>query len=290
MPITKHLLITGLVRDCDRHLKSEIQRIEKHALQIFTTVEFFLIESDSTDNTVDTLETISVSKENFEFLCLGKLANTYPNRFDRLRFCRNQYVKIIREVEKYQKCKFVLVVDFDIKNRSLDLSPVRNLLSNQEWQGLFANQKGPYYDILALRCEGWVEEDCFKSYRKLAQSMNREEAKEVAIWSKMKKIPIRSPIIEVESAFGGMGLYRRECFELFDYGPIRDEFMEESEHVSLHKRITSNGGKLFIVPAMTNFSFNPHNLSAYRIFRTLDRISRPRIFKGIRNLVRQLLP
>lgn len=290
MPGDNHLLITGLVRDSGRHLNSEIERIERHALRIFATVEFLLVESDSTDKTVEVLETIGATKKNFEFVSLGKLANTYPRRFDRLRFCRNQYVNRIREVGKYQKCKFVLVVDFDIKNRSLDLSPINTLLSNQEWQGLFVNQKGPYYDILALRCAGWVEEDCFKSYHKLAKCMNRENAKEVAIWSQMKKIPINSPLIEVESAFGGMGLYRRECFELFDYGPISDAFMEESEHVSLHKKITSNGGKLFIVPAMTNFSFTPHNLSAYRIFRFLDRISRPRIFKGIRNLVRQLLP
>ena len=285
-----NLLVTGLVRDSSRHLKNEIARIEKHAEKLFSQVNFFLVESDSADQTTNSLSQLKILKSNFDFISLGNLTGIYPNRLDRLRYCRNEYVNKIREDDRYRNCDFVLVVDFDIKNRSLNLDEVGELLHSEVWEGIFANQRGPYYDIFALRCIGWVEEDCFKKYNKLSENMSRAKAKHIAIWSQMRRIPTNASLIEVQSAFGGMGLYRRECFDRFDYSAPNFELRSESEHISLHYKITNGGGKLFILPAMTNFSFAPHNLSAYRIFRLLDKISRPRIFKQIRLMLRQLLP
>ena len=289
MQENQHLLITGLVRDSGPHLKSEIERIENHAREIFASVDFFLVESDSTDSTQLILNQLKKIKNNFEFVSFESLETTFPNRIERLRFCRNQYVQKIRADKRYSECGFILVVDFDIKNRKLNLEPIVPLLSMDAWDALFTNQRGPYYDILALRCDGWVESDCFQLYQELSRSMSRARAKNQAIWSRMIKIPISAPMIEVQSAFGGLGLYRRACFECFDYSPATFEQFQESEHVSLHRKITLSGGKLFIVPAMTNFSFSPHNLSAYRIFRFLDKVTRSHFFKGIRNLLRRLL-
>ena len=214
------MLVTGLARDCGRHIAEEIQRIEKHVLKIFTEVKFFIVESDSIDNTAGVLAQISKENSNVQFLSLGKLSTEIPERINRLRYCRNQYVSFIRQRPKEDKPDFVVVVDYDIKNRALDLNPLSNLISEDWWDGLFVNQKGPYYDIYALRKKGWVEDDCFKTYRELALKMPTKEAKKEAIWSQMRRIPIDEELIEVDSAFGGLGVYRRRVFENFDYNLI----------------------------------------------------------------------
>ena len=283
------VLVTGLARDCGDRIAEEIQRIEKHALKISTEVKFFIVESDSIDNTAGVLAQISKENSNVQFLSLGKLSTEIPERINRLRYCRNQYVSFIRQRPKEDKPDFVVVVDYDIKNRTLDLSPLPNLISEDWWAGLFVNQRGPYYDIYALRKKGWVEDDCFKTYRELALKMPTKEAKKEAIWSQMRRIPIDEELIEVDSAFGGLGVYRRRVFENFNYKLIGETNIGESEHVSLHKKIVDSGGRLFIVPAMTNFSYAPHNLAAYDIFRRIDRLLKARILQGFRRMLRKLL-
>ena len=286
---SSRVLVTGLARDCGNHLAREILRIEKHLLEIFAAVDFFIVESDSIDNTEEVLTQISNKKRNLKYLSLGKLANEIPGRIDRLRYCRNSYVNFVRQSIGNDKPDFVMVVDFDIKNRAFNLSPLAKLMSENWWDGLFANQKGPYYDIYALRKEGWVEDDCFKRYRELARQMPAKKAKKEAVWSQMRRIPRDKELIEVESAFGGLGVYRRRVFENFDYASLSEMSTDESEHIWLHKKIGNSGGKLFIVPAMTNFSYSPHNLAAYGIFRGIDLLLKARILRGFRRMLRKLL-
>ena len=283
------ILITGLVRDSARNLCSEVSRLEEHAKKIFGRVSFYVVESDSSDNTLSVLRNLRNSKHNFEFTSLGNLSLSYPDRFTRLMFCRNRYVQFIRELSFLEKPKYIMVVDFDIKNNCLNLNPLQTLLTHSWWDGLFVNQRGRYYDILALRKKGWVEEDCFQEYHRLAKSLKREEAKEQAIWSKMIKIPRSSPIIEVKSAFGGLAIYRSKIFDKFDYSNELKGSRLESEHTSLHKKITNSGGKLFIVPEMTNFAYSPHNLSSFRLFRRVDRFLKLAFFRGFRRMFRRLL-
>ena len=119
--------------------------------------------------------------------------------------------------------------------------------------------------------------------------MPTRDAKREAIWSQMRRIPIDEELIEVDSAFGGLGVYRRRVFENFNYKLIGETNIGESEHVSLHKKIVDSGGRLFIVPAMTNFYYAPHNLAAYDIFRRIDCLLKARILQGFRRMLRKLL-
>ena len=118
--------------------------------------------------------------------------------------------------------------------------------------------------------------------------MSSQDAKELAIWSKMRKIRKNSPLIPVDSAFGGLGIYRKNIFMKFDYS-LSPEQLHESEHVSLHKKITDSNGLLFIAPNMTNFSWGTHNLSRFKLLRMLDQASNRKGFKIIRSFIRKLL-
>jgi hypothetical protein len=282
------VLVTGLARDTSKRLPSEILRLEKELKKTFSKVYFFIVESDSTDETIEKLSDISQHKSNFKYISLGKLQSKIPNRIERLTYCRNVYVDQIRNNIKYKKCEFTVIVDFDIKNNRLDLTALKDMIEDKKWSGLFANQSGLYYDIYALRSRGWCEVNCFEEYEFLASQHGRKVAKEIAIWSKMKRIPKKSALIKVDSAFGGLGIYRTNVFNSFDYSAITNNY-DSSEHVILNKKIVLNGGKLFIVPSMTNFSWNAHNLSRYSLIRKLDRGSKSGVFRFIRSLMRNLL-
>jgi hypothetical protein len=284
----KSILVTGIARDVAKILPRELNRIEKEMENIFELVNFLVIESDSKDNTIKILNNIKNKKNNFSYISLGKIDSILPNRIQRLAFCRNVYVKEIRENKLYKDIDFIAIVDFDIKNNRLKLNELKKLIGEQSWSAIFANQTGLYYDIYALRKKGWVENDCFVEYKKFSMSMSLQDAKELAIWSKMKKIRKGSPLIPVDSAFGGLGIYRKDVFMNFDYS-LPPEHLHESEHVSLHKKIRDSNGLLFIVPKMTNFSWGTHNLSSYKLLRMLDRASNRKCFKIIRSFVRKLL-
>ena len=285
---SKSILVTGIARDVARILPKEISRIEKKMNGVFELVNFLVIESDSKDNTKKVLEDIKNEKNNFNYKSLGIIESTLPNRIQRLAFCRNIYVKEIRENKLYKDVDFIAIVDFDIKNNRLKLNQLKKLISECSWSAIFANQTGLYYDIYALRKKGWVDNDCFTEYRKFSISMSTQDAKERAIWSKMKKIKKGSPLIPVDSAFGGLGIYRKNVFMNFDYS-LLPKRLHESEHVSLHKKITDSNGLLFIAPNMTNFSWSAHNLSRFKFFRLLDQASNRKGFKLIRSFARKLL-
>jgi hypothetical protein len=285
---SKSILVTGIARDVAKILPRELSRIEKKLKKIFELVTFLVIESDSKDNTTKVLNDIKNGRNNFDYKSLGKIESILPNRIQRLAFCRNVYVKEIRENKLYEDIDFVAIVDFDIKNNRLRLNELKKLISEHSWSAIFANQTGLYYDIYALRKKGWVENDCFTEYRKFSMSMSSQDAKELAIWSKMRKIRRNSPLIPVDSAFGGLGIYRKNVFMKFDYS-LSPEQLHESEHVSLHKKITDSNGLLFINPNMTNFSWGAYSLSRFKFFRMLDQASNRKGFRTIRSFGRKLL-
>lgn len=280
--------MTGIARDVAKILPGELNRIEKEMNKVFQPVYFLVIESDSNDDTSKILKDIESKRKNFEYKSLGSIESTLPNRIQRLAFCRNVYVNEIRENKLYKDVDFVAIIDFDIKNNRLRLNQVEKLISEHSWSAIFANQTGLYYDIYALRKKGWVENDCFTEYRNLAKSMSLQDAKELAIWSKMRKIKKNSALIPVDSAFGGLGIYRKNIFMKFDYS-LSPEQIHESEHVSLHKKITDSNGLLFICPNMTNFSWGAYSLSRFKFFRLLDQASNRKGLRTIRGFARKLL-
>lgn len=294
MTRNSNLLIVGLARNSAKNLAGEVKRLSSLMSNFYKYVDFYVVESDSSDNTVDVLRCLSLSMPNFRFETLGILEKSIPNRIERLRYCRNQYVEQIREMQNVLGRTYseILVVDLDIKNRALKLSNLSRLFSlDLTWAALFVNQKGRYFDVYALRHISWMQGDCFTEATNLiAKGLSSSEARQLAIWSKMKNIREDEAPIPVQSAFGGMGLYKSWVFDKFDYS-IENTHLgaAESEHVALHYKIQSVGGNMYIVPWFTNFGWNPHNLASYRSLRFLDRVTKTRVLKPVRQALRSLL-
>jgi glycosyltransferase involved in cell wall biosynthesis len=275
--------VVGLARNVESTLHREITRLRKVLQGVFKEVTFFVVESDSSDNTVKVLEELSRKFPEFSYSSLGELESREPHRIKRLVRCRNTYVEWLRNTSHSD---YVVVIDFDIRNTKLRSKYVKKSIDSlPSAAGVFTNQAGRYFDIYALRSAGWSEGDCQSEYWELRKVLPPEAAKYRAIWSKMRKISRRRAPIEVDSAFGGFGIYK-SWVDQFDYSPIQDSPIQESEHINLHRKIRELGGKLYIHPALMNFGWNPHNLLSFKFFRYLDSASKLSPLGGIRRLVR----
>lgn len=284
---TQEIAVVGIARNVEATLRRETRRLNLELTKIFKRVSFFIVESDSSDKSVEELSKLKDRIPNFSFVSLGNIQPKIPDRIERLRFCRNQYVAWLQS----STAPYVLVCDFDIVSKQFLSKDLHLAMSNlPEWDGIFTNQKGRYYDIFALRHPEWSPDDCYVNYKTLRNKMAIGEAKNLAIWSRMRKISLESNPIEVDSAFGGMGLYRSGVFKTFDYTPDENSVPGECEHVTLNRKIRRAGGRLFIVPSFTNFSWNTTNLSYYRVFRPIERLGKTTTLRAGLRKVRKLLP
>lgn len=253
-------LLVGCVRDCESVIKEEILRIRAAFMQ-FGKISYFLVESDSRDNSIKVLSELSSVLEGFQFLSLGNLQDTIPDRHRRMTHCRNAYVDFIRNLPSEELPDYVVVADLDGMNRELTSAAVGTCFVREDWDACMANQSRNYYDVYALRHPTWCPRDPWKNMWKLRElGIGDLKAREEAIHKIQRRVDTKGDWIQVHSAFGGLAIYKTELFFLSQYsceGEI-DEFTI-CEHVPFHLKLTNLGKKLFINPALVNSSWNEHN-------------------------------
>lgn len=284
-------LIVGTISNSAKNFEQDYRRLKKVFKQ-FGESYFYVVESDSSDRTLQTLNKIKLDDTNFNFISLGHLRHEIPNRIERIRFCRNQYVDQIRKSQDEHNWDLIVVADMDGMNTSLNSSGVNEVLSNTEWGACFANQTFGYYDIMALRSSGWVERDCFLELEslKLKNSTIRthpnrfvqfliefshfDNLRKIAIYNKMIRIDRNSHLIAVRSAFGGLGLYKPDLFLKYDYDLLNLEEAVYSEHVDFHYKAIEGGHKLFIAPKLINSHVNEYNINRLASVRFLRELKK----------------
>ena len=267
-------VVVGTLRNGAKRIEGEIQSLTR-ILEPLGDVYFLVIESDSSDDTARTLYEISKKNPNFFFKSLGILESLIPNRIERLIFCRNVYVKEIRESEALQNADFVIVTDLDGVNGKLKTENVSFGISRLDsWDALCANQSGRYYDLLALRHEYWCPQNVFEEYYWLRKVVSSKKAKKIAIFSKMIRIPKNSGLIPVDSAFGGFAIYKATTFSSNDYTRLPRDNPSDIDHVILNRRLRESGGKIYIDSQLINAGWVAHSLSSFALFRGLAKIKK----------------
>jgi hypothetical protein len=252
-------------------------------------IDTYLVESDSSDTTPEVLMRTQATYPDFSFLSLGTLRTTIPDRVERIRFCRNVYVRFIVENFNLRRWDYVVVADLDGMNGALNLGSVRSCFSNLDWDCCLSNQTGGYYDIYALRHRTWQPGNCFVELEKLrAKYQNHQKsrsnlvnklystlsddfAKKKAIYAQMWRIPKQSPWMEVDSGFGGLAIYKTSVFMKFDYSKI-DKGSRDSEHVDLHRKMRAENNKIFINPRFINARWNTYNINRFFLIRQVRRM------------------
>lgn len=261
--IPNNLLVVGLVRNCERVIKKDVARFQQ-ALKGSINLKWLLIESDSDDRSVAELESLSKTIDNFNFITLGVLANQIPIHTERLATCRNKYLSEISNNKKYEQVKFVLMADFDGINNRISAQAIASCFERHDWDVCTANQLGPYYDIYALRAENWSPNNCYqhKNYL-IKQGWSRRHAHFNAVYSRMIVIPTDADWIAVDSAFGGLGIYKRDVIVNLKYQATDENGVAICEHVGFHKAIKNNGYQIFINPRLINARKTPHTKNLF---------------------------
>ncbi len=269
-PASSEVLVVGAVRNCAAHLRADVTRL-RGALRPFRRIQWLLVESDSDDRTVATLRELSAADADFRFISLGRLLEILPRRSERIAFCRNVYLRELRTNPGYRAVDFVVVADFDGLNSLISETAVLSCWDRADWNVCAANQLGPYYDIWALRHPHWSPNNCSAHYEFLVRhGVGAERALAVAVHSRMLHIPKDGDWIAVDSAFGGLAVYRRRALENGEYCGVDSDGSDVCEHVALHRSI---GTKIFINPRLINAA-HTEQTEALRLRNKMARVLR----------------
>ncbi|MFZ5560661.1 MAG: hypothetical protein ACOY41_03895 [Pseudomonadota bacterium] len=256
--LQQHLLVVGLARNCGAQLGRDIAALAG-VLERFRKVSWLVIESDSDDDTVQQLEKLAAGMQNFRFLSLGRLREQKPLRADRIASCRNRYLDELRSNPLYADASYLVVADLDNMNNLLTQQAFLSCWERHDWDVCAANQRGPYYDIWALRHALWSPNDCWAQYRFLvANGLAPEQALFTAVQSRMIRIDESRAWIEVDSAFSGLAIYRRDALGEDGYVGLTADGEEVCEHVALHRALRARGQRIYINPALVNTGVTEH--------------------------------
>ncbi len=282
------IVFAAVIQNCSQYLPISLDNVERMS-RLASDVAYVFIENDSTDNTKNDLKQWGQGRSNFNLINLDGLRDEAPIRTVRLEFLRNTCVEIIKANELMRSFDFLIVLDMDDVGASpLNMDEVSNAIqflgASPQRAAAFANQQGGYYDVWALRhpelCPGdaWEEVLDYVLKNKTSDEYAYSETMEKRIVS----FDVNSPPIEVDSAFGGLGIYKMEFVRnnpnpylgskvkilTGDNGALSVARTQVCEHVHFNQGIGHQHGELFIMPKLINATLQGMNARP-SFFRTL---------------------
>ena len=246
-----NFLVVGTICNCEKTIISTINSLSE-SLKGADKVEYFFVESDSSDRSLDILMRLKKENKYFNFETHGNLSKKTKSRTSRLAFCRNRYLSYVRKNSKFFSY-YLIVVDMDGIFRKFECDLFDEINSEVDWAVMTANVKGRYYDIWALREEEWSPNDCWLAARESQiNGLNKYLSYVNNVYSRMIKINKRNKNIFVKSAFGGLAIYKISLIpKEAEYLGINSDGEEICEHVNFHKSIDhKESGKIFINPRL----------------------------------------
>ena len=196
------LIICGITRDDAETLPLTIGRIEKTG-RFFRNYRVVIFENDSTDQTPAILHMWESDNPRVKIISesILNLVAVMGSRFERLAYCRNRCLEHINGSREFDGYGYIMVVDIDLRGGWSYDGLASSFFADNDWDAVASNSIGyhylrkTYYDTLALKPRTILKKHWF--YRLCGEG-----------WQFRRN----DPLIPVQSAFGGLGLYRREVF------------------------------------------------------------------------------
>jgi glycosyltransferase involved in cell wall biosynthesis len=268
----KSIIIVGIVRNISNTIHEDLEKLSE-AFCNAGSIDFFVAESGSSDNSLKVLAELANQRDNFEYTTLG--INENLSRTENMADARNAYLEYLRAENRLSKYSYVVIADFNKLNNKISTASVESCFKRDGWDVVTANQSGRYYDAWALRHPLWSPNDCWEQhefYRKYTKFP--ESAITYSMRSRMLKIPSNSEWIPVDSAFGGLAIYRTEILNSNAlYSGIRGDGRKICEHVPFHSELHDNGARIYLNPAFINARGTDHSRRmslAYTFARILN--------------------
>ena len=216
---------------------------------------YLVVESDSDDGTVQQLVALKGHLPNFNYISLGRLVDQIPMRTARLAYVRNCIIKEVQTNPQYAKIDFIAMADLDGINRHISADAITQCWDvTENWDVITANQANTYYDVWTLRHRDWSPVDCMVQMHKLEPILGESAAQNLAVQAKQVHLSTNQGMIEVDSAFGGLGIYRRAAFLAGRYSGVNTAEQEESDHIAFHADLRKQGYRIYINSALINSS------------------------------------
>ena len=257
--VDSKILLAGPIRNVAHTIQNEIETLVT-SLGNFKEIHCFVVESDSSDDTAKKLAELQGIIKNFSFVSVGNLSDKYPRRTDRIALCRNIIIDAVASKPEYADIYFIAMADLDGMNALVTPEKIAQCWEVDEpWDVITANQLGEYYDIWGLSHPYWNPIDCWEQKQRLENILGNEMAQNIAVNCKQSPIDPRADLIEVDSAFGGLGIYTRESFLAGRYAGTDDEAggIDVADHIPFHRDLRRKGYRIFINPALINCDKTP---------------------------------
>lgn len=241
------VIFAGTVRNAENYIQGALENIEKCG-QKFNTFSVVIYENDSNDKTRDIL--LQNKRDNYHYLFEDNVPE--GRRTMRLANGRNRILQKVKEINSNNQYTYLIMLDLDDVNasgeyvKSIDSCFQHDITT---WDVLTGNQRGKYYDLWALRQKGYIEYDVLRELDTLSpEDETYHKFHNIIDNTHFDK---SADLIEVDSAFGGIAVYRLAAIQNCEYvgEHLNDEYPDHSEHcehVEFHKCIKKNGGKMYI--------------------------------------------
>lgn len=245
------VLICGTARNCDHVLPYTVSRIE-HLREMCGYSEVFVFENDSTDNTKQSLQKWAREKSGVHIRSekwgIPSLQDLSYERTAYMAKARNKYLDFV--MKTFDLWDYVIIMDFDLEG-GFSYEGVCNSIGYEgDWDVMGSNgllyrrREGDgemerlFYDAWAFRKLGHPEPHDFTDINLLLYSRGQEP-------------------IEVDSVFGGLAIYKGECFE-YDFYRYKSG---DCDHPTLHRQLKNEGRKVFLNPSqITLYSKTYYNI------------------------------
>ena len=264
-------VICGCTKNSANYIHNEINNLLK-LKSLFLSLDVVIYENDSTDNTVNLLKSLQMEKK----ITLISELGIQPKLKHRTMIIAHGRNKLVEYVNSQNKYDYMIMVDLDNIMNDFNKEGLVNAFSNdlRTWDVLTGNCSKIYYDIWALRFNrsSWskvhntiwttcLDYDCWDMINHRKQMGFNERLLHIKTYQ--KHIPKDSELISVDSAFGGIGIYKvskiknckyvgftRKC-SCAKYNMKGPCCWQMCEHVSFHKdMIEKHNAKIFICPRL----------------------------------------
>jgi hypothetical protein len=234
------LVIVSICRNAMPHLSNTVSLVDRLA-GVFRSCRYFVFENDSADGTDSFLDFAAGDRPwmTVEHATLARedIRGFQPERTIRLAEYRNRCVRWVKENAPAADHVVVLDTDahggFSVDGVLNSLGWLCDLTSNVGrtlHPGAMASHSLMFRGENLYAYDAWACRPNFWSDRRLHQ------------WFHWFTPPIGSPPIPMNSAFGGLCLYKREAFDHLEYEG------GDCEHVAAHRAMQRAGYQLYLNP------------------------------------------
>lgn len=270
------LWILGCVQNSARHLPAVFANLEL-CQSYFQGSTILVLENDSQDDTRAWLRQYGRSHSSLQAKAFQGLNQRITAKTVRLAALRNAGMDWLRALGALESANdLVMILDLDEVNADPWDSTQWELvlswfLARDQAGAVFANQRGPYYDLWAFRHPQLCPHDVWwQVYQMHLQYPLWSDAQCLeagyAPWQ-FSLTPDQEPFM-VESAFGGVGLYKSSwlararvpyCGEQARLLSVVDGSAkllrwQVAEHVSFHAGLRAAGASIWIHPGWINWN------------------------------------